>query len=369
MRGGAHRLRGVSQIQGLYRLGMSLVAAVLVGAVTGPASAAQQGAAAEPPSPRLVTSGTNAVLQAVHPVDDDVVWVSGHEGTILRSTDGGATWVTVPGPAGDTLQFRDVGAFSSEEAIVLSSGSGALSRIYRTSDGGRSWTLGFLMEDEAGFLDCMDFWDRDRGFAYGDAIDGVPYILSTTDGGRTWNRVPSQSLPAALPGEGGFAASGTCAMAGPDGRGWIATGAGGAARMLTTSDYGDSWSVRELPMATGSMAGAFTIATHQGEPVMILGGDLGRAEDVVPNAVRPGEGSDWIVARTRAPLAGAVYGSAAVGPMAVVAFGPQGSAYTPDVGERWMPMPDVQAWAGAWSPGGSLGWAVGTGGRIWRLTR
>ncbi|MDH3225070.1 MAG: oxidoreductase, partial [Gemmatimonadota bacterium] len=230
---------------------------------------------------QVVASGTDAVLQAVSPVSGGVVWVSGHEGVILRSLDGGLTWVAVPPPAGDTLQFRDVKAFSREEAVVLSAGTGSLSRIYRTGNAGRSWSTSFLMEHPKGFLDCLDFWDGRRGFAYGDAIDGHPYVLLTEDGGRSWRRAPVQGLPAARGGEGGFAASGTCAVAGEGGRGWIATGAEGSARVLRTTDHGSSWSASDLPLARGPMAGAFTIAVHAGEPIMILGGDLGREEEVV----------------------------------------------------------------------------------------
>ncbi|HXV86310.1 MAG TPA: hypothetical protein VD793_06410, partial [Gemmatimonadales bacterium] len=38
------------------------------------------------------SSGTQVLLQAVSPVNRDVVWASGHRGTFVRTTDGGATW-------------------------------------------------------------------------------------------------------------------------------------------------------------------------------------------------------------------------------------------------------------------------------------
>ena len=338
--------------RGLHpRLGrLLLTALVTAGTGTFSVAGAQERSRQDSFTARLVESGTQAVLQSVSAVDDDVVWVSGHEGVLLRTSDGGASWALVPSPAGDTLQFRDVKAFSADGAVVLSSGSGALSRIYRTTDGGRSWALGFLMEAEDGFLDCLDFWDEGRGFAYGDAIDELPYVLLTEDGGRTWERAPASGLPAAAPGEGGFAASGTCAVAGEGGRGWIATGAGGSARVLTTTDFGGTWSAADLPLATGAMAGAFTIASHAGSPVMILGGDLGEENDVVPNAVTRGEDGRWSAPATFVPLNGAVYGSAAVGAGTVLAFGPGGSAYTEDLGRGWTALPDVEAWAGTWGP-------------------
>ena len=328
-----------------------------------------RGQETDPPLPtaELVESGTEAVLQAVSPVDDQVVWVSGHEGTLLRSVDGGSTWTAIDTPAGDTLQFRDVKGFSTDAAVVLSSGSGSLSRIYRTENAGTAWTSGFLMDAEDGFLDCLDFWDNDRGFAYGDAIDAVPYILVTENGGLSWERVPASALPPARAGEGGFAASGTCAIAGAGGQGWIATGAGGSARILATADYGRSWTAADLPLATGAMAGAFTMSHHRGSITMILGGDLGREEEVVANAVTRTQVGDWVPTPAQAPLQGAVYGSASPDAESAFAFGPRGSAYTRDRGVTWIALREIEAWAGAWAPEADHGWAVGTGGRIWVL--
>ncbi len=56
-------------------------------------------------------SGTRVLLQAISPVDEQVVWVSGHGGTFVRTTDGGLNWSARVVPGADTLQFRDVEAF------------------------------------------------------------------------------------------------------------------------------------------------------------------------------------------------------------------------------------------------------------------
>ena len=317
------------------------------------------------------SSGTTEVLQAVSPVSEETVWVSGHGGTILRTTDGGAAWERVSAPAGDSMQFRDIHGYSAASAVALTAGEGSLSRIYRTDDDGDSWTLGFLMEEPAGFLDCLDFWDEDRGFAYGDSFDGVPYILVTSDGGRGWTRVSAETSPAANEGEGGFAASGTCARVAPGGRGWIGTGAGGSARVLATRDHGRSWTAVETPVVKGPLAGIFTMVVADGRPLMVLGGDLDRREEVVGgNAAVTGDGGRSWELVTPAPINGAVYGSAAGGTGAnrvVVAVAPPGAAYTTDMGTSWRALPDVSAWAVEFAPGGRVGWAGGGGGRIWRI--
>lgn len=338
------------------------------------------------------SSGTTEVLQAVSPVSEETVWVSGHGGIILRTLDGGMAWDRVPAPAGDSLQFRDIHGFSPESAVALTAGEGSLSRIYVTGDAGGSWALGFLMVESAGFLDCLDFWDDLRGFAYGDSFDGVPYILLTGDGGRSWSRVPATAAPAANDGEGGFAASGTCARAGPGGMGWIGTGAGGSARVFATRDYGQTWTAAETPLARGNVAGIFTLAVDRGAvlggggdkpregdtpaladwpPIMALGGDLDRRAELVAEnaAVTLDGGRTWELA-SPAPIVGAVYGSAVVGTGAIraaIAVAPPGAAYTDRLGESWKRLPGISAWAVEFAPGSRVGWAVGGGGRIWRI--
>lgn len=327
------------------------------------------------PAVRALDSGTTTVLQAVSPVSEAVAWVGGHEGTILRTLDGGESWDRRPSPAADSPQFRDIQGFSELAAVVMSAGSGSASRIYLTEDGGVSWTVGFVMDHPDGFLDCLDFWDRERGFAYGDSFDGVPYVLVTRDGGRSWARTPREGLPPANEGEGGFAASGTCARAGEGGRGWIGTGAGGSARALVTDDYGVTWTAAEVAVARGPTAGIYSIVADEeatrdeGGWVMALGGDY-EADEVLRNAaVSRDGGASWVAAGS-APIPGAIYGSALARSdesAVAVAVSPNGAAYTRDAGSAWIPLTEVRAWAVGFAPSGRVGWAVGAGGRVWRL--
>ena len=327
-----------------------------------------------PPTVEERESGVRDVLQAVSPVTADTAWVSGHGGIILRTADGGETWERLNAPGSDSLQFRDVHAFSWMSAVAMSAGSGAMSRIYRTDDAGENWTRSFLMDEPEGFLNCLDFWDSERGFAYGDSFDGAPYVLVTEDGGQIWQRVPHESLPPSNAGEGGFAASGTCARVGDGGNGWIGTGAAGSARLLTTSDYGSSWSATDLPLARGGMAGTFTLAVDGDAGMMAFGGDLSRAEDgddgVVNNAAVSSDGGVSWKATVPVPLPGAIYGSAFGGPSGsrrVVVVSPLGAAYSHDSGASWHRVALLGAWAVAFAPDGLTGWAVGADGRTWRL--
>ncbi len=316
------------------------------------------------------SSGTDALLQAVSPVDAQVVWVSGHDGAYARTADGGRTWSAAVMAGEESLQFRDVAAFDESTAYLMSSGNGEQSRIYRTDDGGDTWRLQYVADHPEAFLDCMDFWDRQRGLVFGDVVDGVPFILSTNDGGDTWSRVHAEALPPAQAGEGGFAASGTCLAAGEDGRAWIAAGNAERSRVLLTTDRGVSWSVAEVPVVGGTGAGLTTIRVAAGGNGIALGGIIGGDSLRVDNvAVTTDHGASWTLGGPLA-MAGPVYGSALVdlpsGATVAVAVGPRGMDWSPDAGATWQGADTLTFWAVAFAESGA-GWAVGPGGRIVRL--
>lgn len=155
-------------------------------------------------------SNTTASLRGLSVVDSETAWASGTGGTFLRTTDGGATWSKGTVSGAEKLDFRDVHAVNANTAYLLSIGPGGNSRIYKTNDAGRNWSLQYTEQNPKGFLDCMDFWDAQHGIAAGDSVDGHFHLLTTDDGGAHWAAVDPARLPAAQPGEGGFAASGTC---------------------------------------------------------------------------------------------------------------------------------------------------------------
>jgi len=321
-----------------------------------------------PPEPeaRELETGTDALLQAVSAVDGRTVWVSGHQGAVLLTRDGGETWEPRHAPGGDSLEFRDVHGFDARRAVILSAGEGGASRIYATEDGGETWSLRWLNPEPAGFYDCLDFWDDRRGVAYGDAVGGRLRILLTADGGRSWELVRDDAVPDALEGEGGFAASGTCVEAGADGRAWIVTGAGTRPRILHTADYGLTWRATDLPLVRGSAAGAFTVAFRDAAHGVVLGGDLERPEQTRSRVAVTADGAEtWRVA-VAPPFPGPVYGAARVPANgALVVAGPEGLAMADEDVTGWRALDERSFWAVA--AAGDTAWAVGPSGRILRL--
>jgi photosystem II stability/assembly factor-like uncharacterized protein len=234
-------------------------------------------------------SHTTADLRGVSAISR-AIWASGTHGTYVRSLDGGTTWIPAQMPGAEGVDFRDVEAFSADEAFLLAAGPGDQSRIYKTTDAGQHWALQFTNSDPKGFYDCFAFWDRNHGIAVGDPVDGRFELLTTDDGGAHWAQLPNASRPEALPREGAFAASGTCiAIEGSDNV-WFATG-GPAARVFRSTDRGRSWKVTETPLAHGSdSSGIFSIAFLDPKHGLIAGGDYQHPDSDGPNLASTDDG-------------------------------------------------------------------------------
>ena len=106
----------------------------------------------------MQTSNTTADLRGIHNVGNGVAWASGSNGTVLRTEDGGYVWQSCSIPPGaEKLDFRGIQAFDANTAIVMSSGTGDQSRLYKTTDGCHTWKLIFTNPDKDGFWDAIYF--------------------------------------------------------------------------------------------------------------------------------------------------------------------------------------------------------------------
>lgn len=216
-------------------------------------------------------SGVSASLRGLSAVSDQVAWASGSRGTVIRTTDGGATWKDVSIPETDTLEFRDIEGFDANTAIVLSAGLPAV--IYKTTDGGQTWDQKYFSMKEGTFYDAMDFWNEQEGIAFGDAIDGRLLILKTSDGGESWQELPFEQRPQALEGQGGFAASGTCLRTVGESQVYIGLG-GKEASLFYSFDKGESWQKTMTPIQSGeSTEGIFSIDFKDEMTGLMVGGD------------------------------------------------------------------------------------------------
>lgn len=332
-------------------------------------------------------SGTTNRLQAVSPVNERVVWASGVGGTFVVTTDGGEHWRAGVVAGAENLQFRDVQGVSAREAYLMAAGTGADSRIYKTEDGGASWQLHFQNHNPNAFYDCFAFWTPTRGLTMSDSVNGRFPVIRTSDG-DTWMDI-GNNLPPALPGEGAFAASGTCVATQGKERAWIGTGAASKARILATTDGGDTWAAYNTPIVQGTPTSGVTSVDFRDALHGILGGgELTQPKVFAEDVARSYDGGKTWQLTNRTPFPGAVYGLAYARShqqreqngneaerddneeqaRTVVATGPSGAGWTSDEGTTWFLLPGVtDYWAVAFASH-QTGWLVGTRGRILKIT-
>jgi photosystem II stability/assembly factor-like uncharacterized protein len=314
---------------------------------------------------------TNSTQQfrGLSPVSKDVVWISGTDSTVLLTTNGGTTWSNVsPTLAPEnstTFQFRDIEAFSHKSAVVLSIGEGNASRIYRTVDGGKNWKPTFINVEPTAFYDCMAFENRNHGLAMSDPVDGKFRLIETWDGGATWNIVPSEGIPAALTGEFGFAASGTCIEAAA-GRWYVASGGVDPGRIFR-SDDGHKWKVANSSIAGGAAAGVFSVRFRDRKNGIAVGGDYEKPAGNVNNAAWSKDGGKtWYKAES---FPGGYRSGVSWVPgrgHIAVAVGTSGSDITYDGGRNWQAI-ENGTFDAVECVSNNICWASGSSGRVARL--
>jgi photosystem II stability/assembly factor-like uncharacterized protein len=324
----------------------------------------------------LQTSGVNWPLRGISAVSENVVWASGGP-IVVRTANGGDSWQPmIPDKSKEAVKFdfRDIDAVDERTAYALSIGTGELSRIYKTTDAGESWTLQFTNEIRDAFYDAMAFWDANRGIAVSDSVAGRFVMVTTEDGGRTWTRIPPDVLPSALTNEGYFAASGTnVAVYGTD-HVWAATGAAAKARVLRSSDRGKTWQASETPIAAGRTAGIFSIAFRDAQHGIVVGGDYAREGQALDNiAVTSDGGVTWSLVPGTGDAKSPLSGFRSVvryipGTTTVIAVGPSGADISTDDGRTWTKIEGPGFHTFAFAPNGSAGWGAGSLGRIAKLT-
>ena len=326
------------------------------------------------------TSGTTAGLRGIHAVGGGVAWASGTDGTVLRTEDGGYMWqrCAIP-PGGEKLDFRGIWAWDADTAIIMSSGTGDLSRIYKTTDGCSHWKLLFTNPDKKGFWDAMVFRDRRHGYVAGDAVRGRIVFVTTEDGGETWTRSTAPGLEAGGGATGVFAASNSALLAGRQEPMLFGTVGGYIYAVETTGSISfpmkpgariqmhEQWTRYATPLKGSSdSAGIFSVGYHAGDvpgygyTLVAVGGDYKKPEETDRTAAWSSDRKHWTAA-TKPPhgFRSAVAWDEAA--KAWIAAGTNGSDISYDDGKTWTPLDN-----GNWNAL-SLPWVAGPHGRIAKL--
>lgn len=313
-----------------------------------------------------LTSGKNTSMRGLSVVSDSMAWVSGSNGYVGKTLDGGKTWDWTQPKGYEKLDFRDIEAFDKYKAIVVNAGSPAY--VLSTTDGGKTWREVYKNTDSAIFLDGMDFWNNQEGIIFGDPIKNKMQLLKTTDGGLTWQDI-SSSLKAELKvGEAGFAASGTSLRTGKEGKVWIATG-GAVSRIFFSNNYGHSWKVYHCPILQGeSSTGPFSLAFYDGRKGIVVGGNYLKDKESTNNVLLTSNGGKrW--SKPDRPVFG--YRSAVeyVSPEICFATGSSGTDFSVDGGKNWQNISTQNFNSIRRAKNGNLILLTGNRGQIYQLVK
>jgi len=327
---------------------------------------------------KRIAVATTASFRGLSAVSADIVWASGTGGTVIRTVDDGKTWDVRIVTGAENQDFRGIRAFDADNAIIMSTGNAekGLARIYRTSDGGKTWTLVFETKTPGVFFDSIAFWDRKRGVVLSDPVDGRFVLFRTNDGGTTWTQIPPASLPAALNGEGSFAASNSCIALEGERNIWFATGGASVARVVRSNDGGETWAVAETPIhPANASTGLFAIAFSDARYGVAVGGDYAQpANSPPPNVVRSVDGGKtWQVVDEPTEPRNLFFSSVAfvpgqgffTGVPVLRAAGPAG-AVVQRAGRPWL-MESSENFNVVANPTRDVAWAVGPKGFVARL--
>lgn len=317
-------------------------------------------------------STTTADFRGVHSIDRSVAWVSGSNGTVLRTQDGGANWQRCATPPdADKLDFRGIWAWDARTAEVMSAGPGEQSRLFKTTDGCEHWTELKRNEEKDGFWDSFAYQrqgsgtsgDEKTGVLIGDPVNGRFYTM-VMSAARGW--VVDEDACVARPDEAAFAASNSSVFVLGSRRYIFVTGGKGGPRAilspLLAGDHSKGCAAADLPLAAGEQsAGAFSVSFRHRKHGVVVGGDYKKPDERSGTAAWTSDGGRQWIAASALPRG---YRSAVAWDpeaKAWIAVGANGADFSTDDGKTWKPL-DNENWNAI-----SLPFAVGPKGRIGKL--
>lgn len=202
----------------------------------------------------------------IETVGDQVVWVVGKNGKVLRSEDAGASWTVQEVPVNTSCQ--DIAAWNESEAVAVCNEGIAM----HTSDGGRTWTEVELPVSEAANGKVFRVTLDPRGWAWAPSEFNV--LMVSKDRGRSWERATADDKDSAWNALAFASEERGCAV-------------GELGTIACTSDGGSTWE----PVDSGTEGSLYAIAFRDEQHGVAVGmqGLVVRTED---------GGETWQRART-----------------------------------------------------------------------
>ena len=320
----------------------------------------------EKPEIIIMTSGTKTSLRGLSVVNDNIIWASGSNGVVGRSTNAGKNWNWITVQGYEKTEFRDIEAFDANTAIIM--GIAEPAYILKTIDGGSTWKMVYENKAKGMFLDAMDFSTPLHGLVVGDPINSKPFIAETLDGGNTWKeKLFSGPHVKTDSGEAFFAASGSNIRLFENSEFFIVSG-GTRSRFITRNN------AVALPFTKGKeTAGANSIdifddgiPNKPGKHMVVVGGDFNSAEDRKQTCFYTNNGGKTWQAATKPPNG---YRSCVeyLSKTELITCGVNGVDYSDSKGKSWEPVSKEGFHVCRIARTGSAVYLAGENGKIGKL--
>jgi len=262
-------------------------------------------------------------------------------GELLGTSDTGRSWRPLAFTPAGVVQVTVAGSVDAWALARCSFDAGCAARLYRSTDGGKTWTFAPTDLSWISFIDPLDGWGVEGSAPSTDP--SLPALRRTHDGGTTWTTVRSPCVGSTVgPLRTVSARSATEALAVCA----LTAGAGSELHaVLATNDAGAHWTVRA---STGDAAGTKPVGR------LPYGGYISGIVEAV-------DGTAWITGGRMFPLASRD-GGTSWQPLAI------GDAAANLVFAAW-PLNASRGFADMWAPESQATQLEATtdGGRKWSL--
>ncbi len=185
-------------------------------------------------------------LTAVHFIDATTGWVTGNNGAILKTTNGGRSWERLTGTSDTT--YSSIFFTDTRNGFVTGYPRNGYGVVRRTSDSGATWRnvrQGIMFP-----LKEVVFTTRDTGWVIGGPVSRLSMgaIDKTTDGGNTWQEQQ-------FPRDAVFSSIDMISSQ----IGWVA---GSDGTILSTTDGGTNWNLKRAGNGEYIRSVDFISSTH-----------------------------------------------------------------------------------------------------------
>lgn len=308
-------------------------------------------------------------INFMHAVNENVAWAAAYDGSggqttisdFAKTTNGGETWTTGQVMTGTTYGIGNICGISATTAYVaLFNGTGNQNNtcgIYKTSNGGTTWVqLPGALQGSSSFANNVYFWNEQEGMCHGDVRDGYFEIYTTVNGGQTWQRVPQANITGGTPasGEGGWTS-----VIEATGENTIMFGTN-KGKVYISDDRGFHWRVTNSNITPATNGGINLIAFS--DP---MHGIVGQSQGTVTFSRTSDGGATWQTFTPNGPLftndLTSVPGTLGTYVSTGAATGATGASYSTDNGTTWtlFPTTDTKQFLGTDFFNNSVGYAGG----------